>query len=107
MELLLGRFFAAFCVVLGVFWLIGWGLVFADWIKQKLSWKRKKTIVRLRKALQNGLWAIAAATILTGCCSTGNVVIEHDCPPMLRAATYQAMQADELADYRIAVEKCQ
>lgn len=44
--------------------------------------------------------------ILTGCASTGSVQIKHECPPMLREATYSAMQADEVADYRIAVEKC-
>lgn len=32
--------------------------------------------------------------------------IKPVCPPMLREATYKAMQADEVADYRIAVEKC-
>lgn len=44
--------------------------------------------------------------ILTGCASTGSVQIRYECPPMLREATYKAMQADEVADYRIAVEKC-
>jgi hypothetical protein len=34
------------------------------------------------------------------------VQIRTECPPMLREATYKAMQADEIADYRIAVEKC-
>lgn len=45
--------------------------------------------------------------ILTGCSLIGNEPIEKiSCPPMLREKTYKAMQADELADYRIAVEKC-
>jgi hypothetical protein len=44
--------------------------------------------------------------ILTGCVNTTDVQIKPVCPPMLREATYKAMQADEVADYRIAVEKC-
>ena len=48
------------------------------------------------------------AIILTGCCKTGVVRIElPTCPPMLRDATYRAMQADERRDYRIAVQRCQ
>jgi hypothetical protein len=46
------------------------------------------------------------AQILTGCCQSSAVQIRTVCPPMLREATYKAMQADEVADYRIAVEKC-
>ena len=47
------------------------------------------------------------AITLTGCCKTGAVRIEvPTCPPMLRDATYRAMQADERRDYRIAVQRC-
>jgi hypothetical protein len=45
-------------------------------------------------------------TILCSCCPVTSVQIKTECPPMLREATYKAMQADEIADYRIAVEKC-
>lgn len=46
-------------------------------------------------------------SIVSGCATTGPVEIKRTCPPMLRVATYNAMAADELADYRIAVEQCQ
>jgi hypothetical protein len=44
--------------------------------------------------------------ILPSCAKPTSVQIKPVCPPMLREATYKAMQADEIADYRIAVEKC-
>lgn len=101
------RLFYAFCALCVAGWLTGWVMVFAEKVLPKIRWKMLRLKVKLLQALRNGLCGILAVSILTGCCSTGNVAIKHDCPPMLRAATYQAMQADELADYRIAVEKCQ
>lgn len=49
---------------------------------------------------------VIALFLLAGCARTTSVQIKPVCPPMLREATYKAMQADEVADYRIAVEKC-
>lgn len=44
---------------------------------------------------------------LNGCCRiTAELIEVPSCPPMLREATYRAMQADERRDYRIAIEKC-
>lgn len=45
--------------------------------------------------------------ICSGCSKHIAAAIEYpSCPPMLREATYRAMQADERRDYRIAIEEC-
>lgn len=89
-----------------VVWLIGWVLLFAEKISQKKQQRFIKWLKDMCKESEKRFSALILLITLTGCASTGNVQIKHSCPPMLREATYQAMQADELADYRIAVEQC-
>lgn len=98
--------FYAFCAVCVLLWLIGWGVLFAEKILQKKQQQFNKWLKNMCKKSEKIFLALILLITLTGCASTGNVQIKHTCPPMLREATYQAMQADELADYRIAVEQC-
>lgn len=98
--------FYLFCVVVGCVWLIGWGVLIAERITQKNISKFSKWLKKLTSQYEKGFSALIVMLIVSGCCPNGNVQIKHTCPPMLRTATYNAMQADELADYRIAVEQC-
>lgn len=79
----------------------------AEWI---LSWNAKPKSVkqsRRKKRLPTACWLLLMTLICSGCANNTCVPIEvPSCPPMLRAATYNAMQADERRDYRIAVESC-
>lgn len=71
------------------------------------QWKIYQRIHRYKWDLVRAITTPAIIIIcLTGCCQNTSVQIKPVCPPMLREATYKAMQADEVADYRIAVEKC-
>lgn len=98
--------FYAFCVACVSLWLIGWGVLIAEKISQKKQQRFSKWLKDMCKESKKRFSALILLITLTGCASTGNVQIKPTCPPMLREATYQAMQADELADYRIAVEQC-
>lgn len=98
--------FWAFCCVCVVIWLIGWVVLIAEEISQKKQRKFSKWLKELVTESERRFSVLLLLITLTGCASTGNVQIKHTCPPMLREATYQAMQPDELADYRIAVEQC-
>lgn len=98
--------FWGFCALCVLGWLIGWAVLIAE----KMSRKRKQRFLRWLQTAANQYGkkfsALLAAITLTGCASTGCVPNKPTCPPMLREATYRAMQPDELADYRIAVEQC-
>lgn len=98
--------FWGFFLLCFVVWLIGWAVLFAEKISQKKQQQFNKWLKDMNKELKKRFSALILLITLTGCASTGSVQIKHTCPPMLREATYQAMQADELADYRIAVEQC-
>lgn len=87
-------------------WLIGWVVLFAEKILQTRQSKFSKWFNSLIETSQKRYWVILIATTCGGCCQNSGVQIKPVCPPMLREATYKAMQADEIADYRIAVEKC-
>jgi hypothetical protein len=87
-------------------WLIGWVALFAEKILQTKQTKFNKWFKSLIEQSQKRYWVLLIVPILTGCVNTTDVQIKPVCPPMLREATYKAMQADEIADYRIAVEKC-
>jgi H+/Cl- antiporter ClcA len=92
--------------VLVAIWLIGWVVLFAEKILQTKQSKFSKWFNSLIEQSQKRYWVLVIVPILTGCASSTSVQIKPVCPPMLREATYKAMQADEIADYRIAVEKC-
>ena len=94
------------CVLVVFIWLIGWVALFAEKILQTKQTKFNKWFKSLIEQSQKRYWLLLIASILTGCVNTTSVQIKPVCPPMLREATYKAMQADEIADYRIAVEKC-
>lgn len=98
--------FYLFCVVVVVIWLIGWGFLIAERIMQKNISKISRWLQNVTNRFKNGFWVLIATLIVSGCTTIGDVQIKPTCPPMLRTATYNAMQADELADYRIAVEQC-
>lgn len=98
--------FYAFCAACVLLWLIGWAVLIAEELSRKKQQRLNSWLKEMCKKYGHELLALTAAITLSGCASTGNVQIKHTCPPMLREATYQAMQADELADYRIAVEQC-
>lgn len=98
--------FWAFCCVCVVIWLIGWVVLIAEKTSLKKQQKFSAWLMKMVNELEKRCLALLLLITLSGCASTGNVQIRHTCPPMLREATYQAMQADELADYRIAVEQC-
>lgn len=98
--------FYLFCVVCVCVWFIGWGVLIAERITQKNISKFNRWYSKITKKFGNGFCLLIVMLICNGCTTTGPVEIRHTCPPMLRAATYNAMQADELADYRIAVEQC-
>ena len=87
-------------------WLFGWVCLFAEKIMQKQQSKFSKWFKSLIESYEKRYWVLVIVPILTGCCQHTAVQIKPTCPPMLREATYKAMQADEIADYRIAVEKC-
>lgn len=94
------------CVLAVFTWLIGWVVLFAEKILQTRQTKFSKWFKSLIEQSQKRYWLLLIVPILTGCVNTTDVQIKPVCPPMLREATYKAMQADEIADYRIAVEKC-
>ena len=87
-------------------WLIGWVALFAEKILQTKQTKFNKWFKNLIEQSQKGFCLILTLTTCVGCAKTTSVQIKPVCPPMLRETTYKAMQADEIADYRIAVEKC-
>ena len=96
--------FAFVCV--GV-WLIGWALVIAERLEQKYNLKFSKWLSEMTEKYSRWLCLFLTMITLSSCCQNGNAPIEYpSCPPMLREATYKAMQADERRDYRIAIEKC-
>jgi hypothetical protein len=89
-----------------VVWLIGWAVLIAEKLSLKKQQKFIEWLRKMARESEKKFSALILLITLTGCASTGNVQTKPTCPPMLREATYQAMQADELADYRIAVEEC-
>lgn len=98
--------FYLFCVVCVCIWLIGWGFLIAERITQKNISKFNRWLQNVTNRFKKGFWVLIVLTTCVGCVKTTDVQIKHTCPPMLRTATYNAMQTDELADYRIAVEQC-
>lgn len=98
--------FYLFCVVVVCIWLIGWGFLIAERITQNNASKFSRWLQNVTNRLKNGFWVLIVLVTANGCTTTGPVQIKPTCPPMLRTATYNAMQTDELADYRIAVEQC-
>lgn len=98
--------FYLFRVLVVCIWLIGWGFLIAERITQKNTSKFNRWLQNATNRFKNEFCLLIAMLICGGCTTTGPVQIKPTCPPMLRAATYNAMQADELADYRIAVEQC-
>lgn len=98
--------FWAVCVLAVVTWLLGWVALFAEKILQIKQTKFNKWLKNLIEQSQKGFCLILTLITCVGCARTTSVQIKPVCPPMLREATYKAMQADEVADYRIAVEKC-
>lgn len=98
--------FLLFCAVVFALWLIGWGILIAEKMSQRKQRKFSKWFKSLIETLEGKYLVLLIPIILTGCVSSGSVQTRIECPPMLREATYRAMQADEVADYRIAVEKC-
>lgn len=98
--------FYLFCVVCVCIWLIGWGFLIAERTMQKSMLKFNIWFRKITKKFKNGFSVLIVLTTCVGCAKTTAVQIKYTCPPMLRTATYNAMQADELADYRIAVEQC-
>lgn len=96
------------CVLSGLagIWLIGLVALCVEKMSQRKQSKFNKWFKSLTKELQKKYWVLPIAIICNGCCQHTAVQIKPTCPPMLREATYRAMQADEIADYRIAVEKC-
>ena len=96
--------FASVCVVV---WLIGWVVLIAEQIEQKYNLKFSKWLTEMIEKSSKWLCLFLMTQTLLGCCPNINAPIEYpSCPPMLREATYKAMQADERRDYRIAIEKC-
>lgn len=87
-------------------WLFGWACLIAEKVLQKKQTKFSKWFKSLVEQSEKRFCLLATLIICSGCCPSSNVQIRTECPPMLREATYKAMQADEVADYRIAVEKC-
>ena len=70
-------------------------------------WKLYNRIKNLGWSAKKAITIPCVLFLLSGCVSRGCAPIEYpSCPPMLREATYKAMQADERRDYRIAIEKC-
>lgn len=64
-------------------------------------------LTAIKWSVEKALGLISLALVLSGCSTHTCAPIEKpSCPPMLREQTYKAMQTDELADYRIAVESC-
>lgn len=99
--------FLFLCAVCVVIWLIGWGLVIAEQIEQKYNLKFSKWLSEMTEKYSRWLCLFLMTQTLLGCCPNTSAPIEYpSCPPMLREATYKAMQADERRDYRIAIEKC-
>lgn len=99
--------FLFFCAVCVVIWLIGWVILIAEQIQQKYNLKFSKWLTEMIEKSSKWLCLFLTVTICSGCAKTGCAPIEYpSCPPMLREATYKAMQADERRDYRIAIEKC-
>lgn len=98
--------FYLFCVVVVCIWLIGWGFLIAERITQNSVSKFSRWWKETTKKFGSAFSVLIATLIVSGCTTIGPVGIKPTCPPMLRDATYNAMQADELADYRIAVEQC-
>lgn len=73
----------------------------------KQRWKLYNRIKNLGWSVKKAITIPCILFLLSGCAKTGNAPIEYpSCPPMLREATYRAMQADERRDYRIAIESC-
>ena len=99
--------FLFLCAVCVVIWLIGWVLVIAEQIEQKYNLKFSKWLSEMTEKSSKWLCLFLTAIICSGCSTRTCAPIEYpSCPPMLREATYKAMQADERRDYRIAIEKC-
>ena len=94
------------CAGLVGIWLTGWACLIAEKILRRKQTKFSKWFKNLIETSQKRYWVLLIVPILTGCYQSSAVQIKPVCPPMLREATYKAMQADEVADYRIAVEKC-
>ena len=94
------------CFLVVALWLFGWACLIAEKLWQKKQTKFSKWFKNLTETYGKKFCLILIATTCVGCCPSSNVQIRTECPPMLREATYKAMQADEIADYRIAVEKC-
>ena len=94
------------CAGLVGIWLTGWACLIAEKILQRKQTKFSKWFKNLIEQSQKRFCLILTLITCVGCARTTSVQIKPVCPPMLREATYKAMQADEIADYRIAVEKC-
>ena len=101
------RLFYVFCVLCVFIWLLGWVILIAEQIQQKYKLKTLKWLSKMIEKSSKWLCLFLTAIICSGCSTRTCAPIEYpSCPPMLREATYKAMQADERRDYRIAIEKC-
>ena len=87
-------------------WLFGWACLIAEKLWQKKQTEFSKWFKSLVEQSEKRFCLLVTLIICSGCCPNTGVQTKIECPPMLREATYKAMQADEVADYRIAVEKC-
>lgn len=97
-------FFLFLSLCVGI-WLIGWVCLIAEYNNEKIKWKPLRIFQTKIKKFIKWLCLCLILTICTGCSQT-IYVPTNTCPPMLRKATYTAMQADERRDYRIAIEQC-
>lgn len=94
------------CAGLVGIWLTGWVCLIAEKALQRKQTKFSKWFKNLIEIYEKRFYLLLIVLTLPSCCPNSSVQIRTECPPMLREATYKAMQADEVADYRIAVEKC-
>lgn len=96
--------FCSCALGLGCFVLVLSGV---SWMLSKRKKPKSVRKSRRKRKFHVGCWLFLMILTLNGCAKTTCVPIEvPTCPPMLRDATYRAMQADERRDYRVAVELC-
>lgn len=101
-----------FALLLFCSFVLGLGLTFlaaigVGWIRLWCAKPKSVRKSRRKNKFSKGFCLFLIAITLTSCSRHICVPIEvPSCPPMLREATYRAMQADERRDYRIAIESC-
>lgn len=104
----MGVFFYYAFLFYAFLWFTEWGWRLADWMRRPSKSKEMKQMQRCVKMLKKKYLALILIVFLNGCCKTTVEQIEvPTCPPLLREATYKAMQTDERRDYMIAVKFCQ